>query len=70
MGDYIKCGIVFLGIGMVIGGIVVAKNKKMASDIDKGTDKIAEKFEELKEDAKDKLKEMSPKKKKQTSNKK
>ncbi|MBQ8468730.1 MAG: hypothetical protein IJ542_03125 [Clostridia bacterium] len=66
MEDFLKCGIVCLGIGMVIGGIIVAKNKKMATQIDEGTDKIAEKFEEVKDSAKEKFEEMKQKNKKQT----
>ena len=55
MKDVITSGIIGIGIGMVIGGIIVAKNKKLAGKIDKGTDKITNAFEEIKTDAKEKI---------------
>lgn len=49
------CGILGLAAGMIAGGIIVSKNKKLASSIDSGTDTLAEKFEEMKTAAKKKM---------------
>ena len=58
MKDCIKCGITCLVVGMVVGGIVVAKNKKLASVINDGTDKVAKTFAEVKDDVEDKIQEV------------
>lgn len=58
MKDCIKCGIACLAIGMVVGGIVVAKNKKLASVINDGTDKVAKTFTEVKDDVEEKIEEV------------
>ncbi len=55
MKDCIKCGICCLGIGMVVGGIVVAKNKKLASKINEYSSKAEQKFYEVKDDVEDKI---------------
>lgn len=63
MKEVITSGIIGLAVGMVVGGIVVAKNKKLASKIDEGTDKIAESFEDMKEETKTKIKNAKQKNK-------
>ena len=63
MKDALTGGIIGLAAGMVIGGIVVSKNKKLATKIDKGTDKIAETFEDMKEEAEEKIKKEKQKNK-------
>ena len=68
MKDYLKCGIICLGLGMVIGGIVVAKNKKLAKGIDDGTDKIVESANDIKENIEQKIDKAKRKNKKKISN--
>lgn len=68
MKDYFKCGIICLGLGMIIGGIVVAKNKKLAKGIDDGTDKIVETAEDIKDNLQEKISKAKQKSKKKTSN--
>jgi len=68
MKDALTGGIIGLATGMVIGGIIVAKNKKLATKIDKGTDKIAESFEEMKEETETKIKNAKQKNKKSNKN--
>lgn len=58
MKDCIKCGIICLLSGMVAGAIVVAKNKKLASVINDGTNKVAQTFTDAKEEIEDKIQEM------------
>ena len=58
MKDCIKCGIICLGVGMIVGGIVVAKNKKLANGINQTTSSIAQKFAEMKDDAEEKVEEL------------
>ena len=67
MKDYLGCGIICLGLGMVIGGIVVAKNKKLAKGIDDGTDKIVETAEDIKDNMQQKIKKAKQKNKKKSS---
>ncbi len=57
MDNGFKCGIICLGLGMIIGGIVVAKNKKLANQIDEGTDKIGETANDIKQNIQQKIKE-------------
>ena len=61
MKDCIKCGMVCLAVGMVIGGIVVAKNKKLAAQIDQSTTKASDALNELKEDMEQKIEELKMK---------
>lgn len=65
MKDCIKCGICCLGIGMLVGGIVVAKNRKLAANINGLCNQAEQKFNEVKDDvqnavekAQDKIEEM------------
>ena len=58
MKDCIKCGIICLMAGMVGGAIIVARNKKLASVINDGTNKVAQTFTEVKSDVEDKIEEM------------
>ena len=58
MNNCIKCGITCLAIGMMVGAIVVAKNKKLASVINDSTNKVTQTFTEVKEDMQDKIEEM------------
>lgn len=64
MGNCIKSAIVGMGIGIVVGGIIVSKNKKLASKIDQGTDKASDKLMELKDQAEQKMQEVKQKSKK------
>ena len=61
MKDCIKCGIICLAAGMIAGAIVVAKNKKLASVINDGTNKMAQTFADVKEDVEDKIEEIKDK---------
>lgn len=58
MNNCIKCGITCLAIGMMVGAIVVAKNKKLASVINDSTNKVTQTFTGVKEDMQDKIEEM------------
>lgn len=69
MENCIKSTIVGIGIGMVIGGIIVAKNKKLANKIDQGTDKASDKLMELKDQAEQKMQEVKQKNKKSKTQK-
>lgn len=53
--DCVKSGIIGLGLGMVLGGILVAKNKKLATKIDQCTDTASDKLMELKDQAEKKI---------------
>lgn len=50
MKECIKCGMLCLGIGMLVGGIVVAKNRKLAANINGLCNQAEQKFEEVKQD--------------------
>ncbi len=54
------CKGIFIGltVGMVVGGIYVAKNKKLATKIRSGLTGASEKFEEAKEMIGEKLEEV------------
>lgn len=61
MKDCIRCGMICLAVGMVIGGIVVAKNKKLAYKIDQSTTKASDALSELKEDMEQKIEDLKQK---------
>lgn len=61
MKDCIRCGMICLAVGMVIGGIVVAKNKKLAAQIDQSTTKASDALSELKEDMEQKIEDLKQK---------
>lgn len=61
MKNIITSGLVGIGIGMLIGGIIVSKNKRLATQIDKGTDKLAEGAKEFAKDAEMKIKKSKQK---------
>ena len=47
MEDFIKGSLMGIAAGMIIGGIVVAKNKKLASKIRDGLNKAEDKIQEV-----------------------
>ena len=55
MDRIIKGGLICFGLGMVLGAVVVSKNKKLADGIDDATDNLANKFEDAKEMIEDKI---------------
>lgn len=57
MEDFIKGSLMGIAAGMIIGGIVVAKNKKLASKIRDGLNKAEDKIQEVKEDLQEKMEE-------------
>lgn len=57
MKDFITGGLWGLAVGMVVGGIVVAKNKKLANTIDESTDRAEQKMQEIKDDLMQKVEE-------------
>ena len=50
MKECVKCGMWCLGIGMLVGGIVVAKNKKLAANINGLCYQAEQKIEDVKQD--------------------
>ena len=70
MKDCIGCLVFGFAAGLVVGGIVVAKNKQLAQKIDSGTDKAGEKLEELKDKAQEQMKKAKNKSKQKNQTKK
>ena len=58
MNDVIKGGLICFGIGMIVGAIVVSKNKKLATGIDDATDTLTQKFDDAKQMVQDKIQEI------------
>ena len=57
MGDYLKGMTLGVGVGIVIGMIIVAKNKKLAGKISEGVDTASKKIQEAKEMIGEKIEE-------------
>lgn len=57
MEDFIKGTLIGLTAGMVVGGIIVAKNKKLAGKICQGMSKAEDKIQEAKETIEEKMKD-------------
>ena len=55
MEDFIKGSLIGIAAGMIIGGVIVAKNKKIAGKIRDGIKKAEEKMQEVKEDLQEKM---------------
>ena len=68
MKNIITSGLIGIGIGMLIGGVIVSKNKKLAAQIDKSTDKLAEGAKEFAKDAEMKIKKSKQKNTKTSKN--
>lgn len=61
MEDYLKGMLLGVGVGVAVGMIIVAKNKKLAGKISEGVDAAGEKFEEAKEMIEEKIEECKQK---------
>lgn len=58
MKDYLKCSILCLGVGMVIGAVVVAKNKPLANKINQKAIKAELELNEFKQGLEQKIEEI------------
>lgn len=61
MKDYLNGMMLGIGVGMAVGMIIVAKNKKLAGKISEGVDTASEKFQEAKEAIGEKIEECQQK---------
>lgn len=57
MKEFLIGSLVGMSAGLVVGGIMVAKNKKLSTKINDGIDKAEQKFNEIKNAASKKFKE-------------
>lgn len=66
MENLCKGAIFGLAVGMVIGGVLVAKNKKLAGKVKEGVDMAEQKMEKAKDMVKEKIEECQDKNDQQT----